>query len=776
MNAHPCPGLATRPRSRLKAILRASCHTRVVCCIGALVVFVKPLDVLAQLTIDAAAEPPVQAAPLEEVIVSARKRSERLVDVPAAVSSLSEQALRDFDIRDFADYASKIPGLSYAYGNGGIGGETGTAFSNARTIAIRGIAGARTTGYYLDDTPLPGAVDVRVVDIADIEVLRGPQGTLFDESSLGGNVRLISKAPDLAGNDYRYKVDFGSTQGSGSRNSGVEAVGNLVIKPDRAALRMAAFASRDGGFLTRSYRSDITDPAASRSAVDNQGASRNVGGSLTGLFSVTPDLDLTLRVIHQNQRYNGAPVAFAPLPSFEPVYELDHVANIQPEASDRWTLGVAALNYNSGNWSLSSSTSVFERRANDVEDSSAGTIQFINNRYAPAVTPDQGYRWTSSRAAEQVAHETRLAWNPEGIVSGIAGLHYSRLDTHRFTPPVLSQNFRGSSGATNLWVYDNRYRQEDRSLFGEIYLALSEHYTLTLGNRRFWLDQADQSSWDGALYGAFNSRSSGKGSGNNPRVALSYKPDADSLYYASATRGFRAGGAINDYSALGCLNPGNSRPDKVMSYELGIKQAFVDSRLMFAGAVYRLDWKDIQQLAFDQGCQFFIFGNAGTARVDGAELEITGALHDSLDLRASIGYSDARIVRQEGSQQLAGSRINHIPEWTANLGLVHERPLAAQMTGVVTIDYSYTGDSVSSTSLASGVQRPAYRLLQLRAALRWQQSELSLGASNLGNERPNLGDVGYLGYMRFAADGATPMPQVVTLPPRTWTLSYSRNY
>ena len=255
---------------------------------------------------------------LEELlnIVTVRKREENVLDVPAAVTHFSEQTLDDYNIRSFADYATKTPNLSFAYGNGATAGDAATAISNARTIAIRGVAGAHTTGFYIDDTPLPGAVVVRLVDLLGIEVLKGPQGTLYGESSLGGNVRLISNAPDLTQNNLRYMLNVGQSKDSGnSLNSGGEAIGNVVVSPGVLALRIAGFWDDSAGYMSRNYLSDINDPTSPRISADNQGAQRNFGGSLTALMRLAQDVDLSFRVIHQDLHDNGFPAGYAPLRS-----------------------------------------------------------------------------------------------------------------------------------------------------------------------------------------------------------------------------------------------------------------------------------------------------------------------------------------------------------------------------------------------------------------------------------------------------------------------------
>src|ERR1700734_660605 len=242
---------------------------------------------------------------LETITVTARKRDESLATVPESITVFTGDVLQSYNIQSFADYATKTPNVSFSYG----GGPTGIA--DARTVAIRGITGQNltgtsgATGFYIDDTPVPGSVDPRVLDIDNIEVLKGPQGTLFGESSLGGNVRLITRQPNLTADDYGYMMQFGGTSGGGSADYGGNLITNLVLVPDRLALRIVLFANHDAGYLTRTYP-DPSSPATSdpflnvpRTSVDDQGQVSSGGGSLTARLRITDNFEAKLRVMFQ---------------------------------------------------------------------------------------------------------------------------------------------------------------------------------------------------------------------------------------------------------------------------------------------------------------------------------------------------------------------------------------------------------------------------------------------------------------------------------------------
>jgi iron complex outermembrane receptor protein len=723
------------------------------------------------------------AALLPTVVVSARKRDESLIEVPVSITTFSARNLDDYAIRSFADYATKVPGLSFAYGNGSSPGETGTGIANARTMAIRGVAGQRTTGYYLDDTPLPVALDVRILDLQGIEVLRGPQGTLFGESSLGGNVRLLANAPQFKDNTWRLALEAGHTHNAGSGNAGATAVGNIVLMPERAALRLVVFGERQGGYLRRDYRSELQEPASPRIVVDDQAALRNGGVSATALLRVAPALALTLRLMHQYQHYQGMPAAYAPLPAFQVVPLISHTANIQPEASDNWTLPALSLAYQGQGWKLSSSTSYFMRHTLDVEDSTEGSIQYLDS-YGLGTTPTQAFSWRATRRYRQLTHETRVAFDPVAGWSGIAGVYFARRRNLRDTPPVFGQDVFNTPGPTMLWTYQNFYQQEDKSVFGELYYKVLPHTTLTLGLRHYWLEQLNDGGFDGALYGIpVHSRNASQDSGNSPKLALSYQPSSQAMVYASAAKGFRAGGTQLDLSPLlgGCVTAEQAsrlaaiQPDSVWSYEVGGKFDLPTPGLLVTGALYQIDWNNIQQPAFVPACAFYLNGNAGGARIRGGELEITGRLARGLNVRMGVGYEDARITEQGSSQQKVGERIRQIPKLSATLGAIYTAPLRPGLHGFVGGDWSHVGNSVSSNSVTQPLLRPGYRLLNLRTGLAWRRSELSMEVRNAADARPNLGDLGYLGYLRYDAAGQ-PLPQVATLPPRTVTLRYQVSF
>jgi iron complex outermembrane recepter protein len=742
---------------------------------------------------------------LETITVSARKRDESLATVPVSITVFTGEALESYNIQSFNDYATKTPNVSFSYG----GGPTGIA--DARTVAIRGITGqnlfgtAGATGFYIDDTPVPGSVDPRVLDIDNIEVLKGPQGTLFGESSLGGNVRLITKKPNLSKDEFSFMTQAGWTSGGGSADGGANIIGNLVVAPDKLALRMVLFFNHDAGYLTRTYPDPgspaVADPSlvVPRISVGNQGAAATFGGSLAALLKVTDNFDATLRVMFQNTADHGFPATFAPLPAFTPVYTINRALDVQPRASDVWALPSLDLKYTGQGWSFVSSSSFFYRHTRDLEDSTYGTQQVLTNYYQVSGLPNQPYLWDGEHFHDQITEEMRFAFDPVHNLSGTVGAFYSQTHTKFNIPPTYAQGlvaatvdntFVGPWPNDEIWTQTNPATQKDKSLFGELYYKFLDQFTLTAGARRYWLSQETDFTADGFMnFGATPSDPQHNSqAGTDPKVGISYQATPDTMVYASASKGFRAGGAqayapFCSLTGLPVTDITQLKSDTLWSYEVGTKVQLPQPGLLVSAAAFHIDWKNPQQqVALPCGYYFDI--NGGEATINGAEIEINGHLSKAFQIRFGAGYEKTKIT-DPGALGLpgigieAGSRILDTPAWNVSLGGVYTQTLTSTIDGFVSADYSYTGDSVALLNGGYGKEatRRAYSLANLRCGINHQQQEFSLNVHNLTNAKPNLGDIGYVGYAQYQnyAAGAI-IPQVATLPPLTVVLQYKQGF
>ncbi len=746
------------------------------------------------------------ASGLETITVTARKRDESLATVPVSLTVFTGDVLENYNIQSFTDYATKTPNISFSYG----GGPTGIA--DARTVAIRGITGqnlfgtAGATGFYIDDTPVPGSVDPRVLDIDNIEVLKGPQGTLFGESSLGGNVRLITKKPNLEKDEFSFTTQAGITSGGGSADGGGGIIGNLAIVPDTLALRAVLFFNHDAGYLTRTFPTNpdspgVSDPslAVPRTSVGNQGAVSTFGGSLAALYRIADNFDATLRVMFQNTQDHGFPATFAPLPEFTPVYTLNRAFDVQPRASDVWALPSLDLKYAGHGWSLVSSSSFFYRHTEDVEDSTYGTQQVLVNYYQVSGLPNQPYIWYGEHFHDQLTEELRLSFDPIHNLSGTVGAFYSQTHTKFYIPPTYAAGLVAATAGNTvvgpwpndeIWTQTNPAIQKDKSIFGELYYKFLDQFTLTLGARQYWLSQETDFTANGFLnFGPTPSDPQHNSeTGTDPKVGVSYQITDDTMVYTSASKGFRAGGAqayapFCSLASLPVTDITQLKSDTLWSYEVGTKVQLPHPGLLFSVAGFHIDWKNLQQqVALPCGYYFDI--NGGSATINGAEVEIDGHLSKSLQVRFGAGYEKTKITDPgalgiQGIGIQSGSRILGTPAWNATLGAVYTQPLTSGIDGFISADYSYTGNSIALLNGGYGVEstRPGYSLANLRFGISHQQSEVSLNIHNLTNAKPNLGDIGYVGYAQYQNYSAgTIIPQVATLQPLTVILQYKQSF
>jgi iron complex outermembrane recepter protein len=753
---------------------------------------------------DTAATTAADTATLDTVVVTARKRDESLAKVPVAITVFTSQALEDYNIQSFDDYATKTPNISFAYG----GGPTG--FADARTVAVRGITGqnlfgtAGATGFYIDDTPVPGSVDPRILDIDNIEVLKGPQGTLYGESSLGGNVRIVTKKPNLNNDDLGYMVQSGWTSRGGSADAGAGIIGNIVLSPDVLALRVVMFGNHDAGYLTRTFPTDPSSPATGdpdlvvpRTSVGNQGAETAYGGSVSMRLKVVDSFEARFRVMYQDTDIHGFPAAFAPLPAFQPVYTLDRAFNVQPDAIDRWALPSLELGYHGSGFDIVSSSSYFYRHTHDLEDSTYGTASILTSPtgfYQATTLPNQPFLWDGERYHNQATEELRLTWDPIYNFSGTVGAFYSRTRSLFFIPNTYATGLPAASIGSAvgpwpndlIWTQNNPGTQDDTSIFGELYYKFLDKFSLTLGARKYWLKQTTDYTADGFLnFGpTTSSPQENKESGVDPKYGLSYQATDATMVYASASKGFRAGGAQANFP--GCPQAGltvdaitHVKSDTLWSYEVGSKTQLSQPGILLSASAFHIDWRNLQQQAA-LSCGFYVLLNGGEARINGAEFDISGHVVPSLEVRLGMGFEKTEI-NDPGILSVVGvtadQRIPETPAWTATLGSVYTRPINTQYDGFVSADYSYTGDSVSLLNGGGGSQaeRSPYSLLNLRLGVKHDKSEISLNLHNLTNAKPNLGDIGYLGYAQFTA-GGTVIPQVATLQPFTVILQYKNNF
>ena len=678
---------------------------------------------------------------LESVTVTAERRSESIQTVPLSVTAISGETLEKFGDFGFSDYAHTIPNLSF-----GTGSDFGV--TNGRTITIRGITGGRyrnglaTTSFYIDDTPVPLALDPRVLDLERIEVLRGPQGTLFGSSAMGGTVRIITKAAtpqELSGGlDVQgFDINHG---GAGYDLSGSV---NAPLVQDELAVKFSAYTSYKPGIYTREY-GIATTPGYTVPASQPAGEQTHVGSDTEfgGMLSLTytpaalPGLTVTPMAIYQSARSNGLALS-----DFTP----DNLVQVRPldvgeSTYDAWSFESLTIKYAAPFGTFISSTTGFHRKTEDNEDGTEATTTVFGQNYA---TPPLGPDYLASPAPSFLdltafTQELRFESTFAGPLQVIVGGYYNHGTSHTgqdITTPVVD----GQPG----YVQEVPHANNEVAEFGDLtYMPISA-VELSAGVRGASLQYLQRNYFYGWINeGTTDVTVRHSESAVTPRYTAKYTYLPGAMIYASAAKGFRNGGVNSVPSECGA-GGGQFKSDSLWSYEVGGKNTLFDGRLNTRIAAYRIDWSNIQQSVL-LACTYNVTQNAGAATSTGAEIEADIAPLRGLNLTFGAGYDNAKItsVPAGATGFVVGQQLNGVPKLTASLLGEYSVPTsfgAAFVRG----QYSFTGTSVSYSVVPvqdGGRVRNSYSLVDLHVGATQGPWEASLFAKNLFDTRGNLGD------------------------------------
>jgi iron complex outermembrane recepter protein len=726
---------------------------------------------------------------LGEVVVTAQRRQESLQQTPVSVTAITGQQLTDFGARDFVDYAKSVPDLSFGMGGSPFGGPA-YGFSSTRQIVIRGVAGANTTSLYIDDTPIPNVVDPRVFDLERIEVLRGPQGTLFGGSSMGGTVRLITKTPDsgkTGGNVDLQAFDINA----GGAGYDISGSANVALVEHNAALRLNMFDAFDPGYFTRAFGianvPGVDFAAGTRvSGSTKVGDTHEYGGTVSLLITpeALPGLAVTPMVMLQRRDANGYPVADDNASNLTQVRPL----NVAERSLAQWQLYAFTAKYATSFGDLIASTGYLHRYSQDVEDGTMWFAAFQRFYYSPlpylAATVLQTYQ------SREVTQELRFRSHLQGSVQLSAGFFYQRAATNSpfsYPTPGLNAASGYALGSDNLANITQNTRSKQTAGFADITYSPLAKLELSAGVRKTWLDDTGYQalvqppSLDADSAYSYEQKQHPV----TPRFAAKYSFDSGNMTYVSASKGFRNGGEnapetgpCADGARMLGLPTGVPVPyysDSLWSYEIGLKNLWNAQKIASRAAAYYIDWKDMQQTVLLPVCGIPALLNAGAARIVGAEWETSARITPRLQLDVGLGYEDGKITaaRTLSNGQVLGfpveTPLSGVPKWTASLRASYT--IATSIgDAFVRGEYSFVGSSLSLANGGTGLYRGEYSLLDLRGGLQFSDWTATLFIKNVFNRAANYGDI-------VGAAGVIPgQTRLVTAQPRTIALELRRNF
>jgi len=673
--------------------------------------------------------PPAGSSEIEEIVVTALRREQKLQDVPAAISVLDAAAIQAKGAQDYRDYLTTVPGVNFS--EGGL---------RSMRVTIRGVAdgssaGDPLTGIYIDETPVTetftSTLDPNIYDVERVEVLKGPQGTLYGSGSMGGTVRVITRKPQL--DSFAASAEGTvSTIAHGGTNGRVDAMVNLPVLQDKIALRVSAGYRKDAGWVDNiaTHRDDAN-------TVEKKSARAQL------LLKPGEDTSLVLGVLYQKEDLGA------------PFYEDFGLAQYQTGRIFGETGGSdaklfsATLQHDYDWLSVTSATNYVTKNSVATSDNTVSLRSLVQRLAGVTAGATEGFGVRSSNDLDLFTQELRLASKGKNRVDWVAGGFYSNAVTDASTVFDFSQapSTTGKTTGAAFYSADQEYRTRQVAAFGELTFNVTDKLALTGGLRVFDVDQRNTLVGSGLLNGgATTTQQKASNSSSTKKVLLSYQATGANLVYAQAAQGYRNGGPTGGFPQAACAAdlaavglssvPNAYGPDKLWNYELGSKNTLLGGRMTLNGAAYYIDWSNMQT-AISLSCGFGLTVNAGKAVSKGAELESTLKPIKGLTLAGSVSYVDASLKETVAKAPgHAGDRLPFTAKWSWNLSAQYDRDLQNGLVGFVRGEVNHVGDRWSTFQSVTARARllQAYTTLNARVGVSRDNWSLALFGSNLTDE------------------------------------------
>lgn len=670
-----------------------------------------------------------RAGIIDEIIVTAQKREESLQDVPVSISVVDDQQLQNLHVTQLTDIAAYVPG--FQVDSGGSPGQT--------VLSLRGVAPigpGQTVGTYIDDTPVGSssfyargsvfALDLLPYDIERLEVLRGPQGTLYGASSIGGLLKYVTRSPDLSNFEVRAGAEALSMSDADDLGVGGRVGVNAPLVEGKFAVRASYAYQRTPGYIDNTAL-----------GLEDQNEYEQDGGRIALLWQISDAVSLRLSGMWQSvdSDDNATEVSTLP-PSLTPIGGGRSNNNVlsQPFTKDLAYYS-ATLNWDLGWASLLSATSYSDTDTLQIQDGTP-TYGIVYDLFAGI--PDGKAPFTLGLGLEKWTQELRLTSNSKGRVEWLVGGFFTDEDSSN-TQLVRSYFSDGTTPIPGLdpladLSLPTTYREY--GIFGDFTYKFTDRFDVTVGARWSTNDQKfAQISAGGPLIPA--GITPGKSSENvwtymvSPRFHMS----EDTMLYGRVASGYRPGGPNVELAGA----PPQVDSDSLVNYEVGLKSEFYEHRAFVDVALFYMDWKDIQLSVARGGVSFL--DNAGKAESRGVELSAAVVPVDGLRLGINGAYTDATLTEDvpPPGVGLAGDRLPRIPEWSGSLTADYSFPLRGDWTARVGGGYRYVDERLSAVaSDPNAVTADSYSALDLNASLSSERWSVRLYARNVTDERADL--------------------------------------
>jgi len=730
-----------------------------------------------------------QPVNLEEVVVTAQKKSERLLDVPVPLTVVDTETLANGGAGRLQDYFATVPGLSLL----GTAGGGGTQYITLRGLSTT-FGGGPTAAMVIDDVPFGsstgttlgqfGYPDIDPSDLARIEVLKGPQGTLYGADSLGGLIKVVTQDPSTTSMRGHVQV-FGEDVSNGTAGYGVRGSVNVPIS-DTLAVRASAFTRRDPGYID-----NVT------TGQDNVNDANAYGARIGALWLTSAGVSLKLGAMFQNtQGFGVAQVNTNSL--LQPT--LGGLSQTGLPGTGRYNnqmqLYTATLNAKLAGLNLVAVSGYgINKWSNSYDDSLYGGL---DSQYFPQ------FPQATSATSGQVSQLDKFS--QEFRLSGSTGLHFDWLAGAFYTQErnPLQQAVYANDGVTGAPVgalvsYHNALTFREYAVFGDLTIHVTDRFDVQVGGRESWNHQVynrGQTSVIPGLTGILPPETA-DGSPFTYLVTPEFKFSPDLMIYSRIASGYRIGGPNGAPALISVPIPLSYKPDTTVNFDLGIKASLLDRTLILDAAAYYINWKDIQIGVMPTApgtCNCYYQTNGARARSEGLELSLEAHPAQGTLLKAGGSFNNAVLTQDlpaaainAGAYGLDGDRLPYSIRTSGSLGIDQDIVHFAHATGFLGADLTYI--SARYGEFASGrpspppliprLRYPAYTTVNFRAGVRDQRWLFNLFVNNLTDKRGIIGgrpsyDVKNGGS--YLAGGLSGGYDVTVIQPRTVGLSVSRDF
>jgi outer membrane receptor protein involved in Fe transport len=688
---------------------------------------------------------------LEEIIVTAQKVEERLRDIPMSITAMTARDLQNLGATQFLDFANTVPSMNFT--SNGVG---------QTQVNLRGITSgynvSPTVGIYVDDVPYGSStpfaesarlsLDVGLFDMSRIEILRGPQGTLYGASTMGGLLKYVTNVPDTAAFSGTVRANVASIQHGGIGYDAASAV-NVPLVEDKAALRISGFYTHSGGYVDNLARNDEdVDQAAV------------YGGRLDLLFAPSDRLSVRLVAFAQDIDRDGSIATDVDRLSGEPIDgEMEQRRTLEEPFEQRFRLASATLQYSFDAATLTSISSYQAVRSDGVTD--------FSRLYVPAFGGPGAFSAIGlirNADTDKFTQEIRVAATGQAF-DWLVGVFYTDEDSDQLQK-LLPYDPSGRLAPINFLTYRSPSKYEEYAGFANLTFHLTDKLDVSGGVRYAHNSQEQEQIGSGLLIGSIPERHSSD-SVATYLANIRYRANDNFMPYLRFATGYRPGGpnaVLNDLNGRPLATP-TFAADKLTSYEAGIKLGSADRRFNADLAIYHIDWDDMQITAIRNGLG--VIANAAKARSQGAELTLTALPVRALTVVATLGYTNAELT--ENAPDLGGRKgesLPDAPEITAALSADYRFALLSY-EGFAGTTVRYVDDRTSSFDQSPGMpqyQLPEYTAVDLRTGILLGSTRVQLYCRNATDE---WGQMSALTGQSLAGGSI----DVSALQPRTFGLS-----